>query len=428
MATNNDKRTTDERRWPAMRWIESAKRWQVDGRIGTDGCKGGKRETFILKDEAKARRQELREQQKREGAESLELPTELRVEAVVCSRLLAEKGATLRQATDHYLTYLATSSRSVLWPEFLTEYLETFFRQTNAGRVLDVRKSHYDDVRHRLGHFAKWASEKLVSDITTAQIETWLKAQKVTKRGHPRLGQPLTEVSTRKVKALLAGAYNFALDQGYAKINPAETHRRTRRGKVERGGLGTSSEDSISHKTQDEILWPEEYAALLRVASEAVLPALVLQGFCGVRREEMQRCLWEQLDWKAGFFNIPANVSKTGDYRRIPIRPAVAAWLKKYRKHGKPLDHIVPKNYRKEVEATRVKAKELLDASGAKHRMGRWPFNCLRHGFASYYMALELDTEQALAKEMGTSLGLIQKTYCQVTTAKLGREYWAIRP
>ena len=83
MATNKDKRTTEDRKWPALRWIESAKRWQVDGRLGTDGTGGGKRETFITREEAERRRQELRTERKRSGAEAIEISTELRVEAVI---------------------------------------------------------------------------------------------------------------------------------------------------------------------------------------------------------------------------------------------------------------------------------------------------------------------------------------------------------
>ena len=425
MATNKDKRTTEDRKWPALRWIESAKRWQVDGRLGTDGTGGGKRETFITREEAERRRQELRTERKRSGAEAIEISTELRVEAVTCARRLEEKGATLTQATEHYLAYLATSSRSILWPEFLVEYKKSFYSTGKNGEVLDVHPSHLADIRQRLGHFSEWAKNILVSDITKQDVSKWLEQQVVVKSGHPRLGQKLTSVSKRKVRNLLAGAYNWAIDEGYAKTNPAATKRRRRDKKKHRTGLGTST---VSHLTMDEVLWPEEYEALLRSASPALLPALILQGFCGIRRGEALRCLWEQIDWTAKRIHIPSGVSKTSNYRYVEIRPAVIAWLNKYKRSGSPEALVAPKTYREDLDIARAAAHASLVAAGAKHTLERWPVNCLRHGFASYYLASELGSIQKLADEMGTSEALIRDTYRQVTTPELGAAFWAIRP
>ena len=428
MATNNDKRTTDERKWPALLWIESAKRWQVDGRLGTNGKDGGRRETFLTRVEADARRQELREQQRRSGTEAVEVSTELRVEAVTCARRLAEKGATLTQATDHYLEYLATSFRSILWPAFLKEYLDSFYVQGVKEKELEVRESHFADVRQRLGHFAEWAKNRLVSEITKNEITDWLNAQIVTKPRHPRLGENLTAVSERKVRSLLSSAYNFAIDCGYAKINPASIKRRVRRKKKLRTGLGTASKPAASHLKMNEILWPEEYSALLHAASDRVLPALVFQGLCGIRRSEVGRCIWDQVDWKEGIIHFPSHISKTGEYRFIPIRPAVAAWLDKYKDRMAPDGLIAPKNYREELDRARAKARAALVKAKSEHALSRWPVNCQRHGFASFYLAAELGTMDKLADEMGTSVSLIKSTYRQVTKLEIGKAYWAITP
>lgn len=427
MTTNSDtEQAADERAWPSLRYYTDPPRYVVDGRLGTNGGKGGRRETFRTKEEANARRRQLREQMKRSGTEALDISTELRIEAVTCARQLAEKGATIRQATEHYLAYLAESSKSIPWREFFSKYLDSFYKWESKGRVLAVRKPHYDDVHQRVGRFAEWAGDRLVSDITSQQIDDWLSTLIVTKPGHPRHGLPLTEVSTRKIKNLLVGAYNYALDKGYAKINPARTNRKQQREKKERVGLGTSSD--AAHAAKAEILWPEEYDALLRAAPDRLVPALLLQGFCGIRPSEAQRILWQHVDRKAKIVHIYPAVSKTHDYRTIPLRPILNAFLKKYYGQFSPESKIAPRSYREDLDRARDNARALLAAEGAQHGMLRWPDDCLRHGFASYYLAAGINDEQHLADEMGTSLSLIKSTYRQVTTAPLGKKYWSIKP
>lgn len=115
----------------------------------------------------------------------------------------------------------------------------------------------------------------------------------------------------------LAVLFNYAAERGYA---PANIMRRTVRIK--------------EVESEPEILTVGECDALLRNADAAILPALALALFCGVRDDEVRRLDWRAVDWEGDSLTIGASVSKVSQRRIVPLRPNVKEWLEPLRKTG----------------------------------------------------------------------------------------------
>ena len=71
----------------------------------------GKREYFEKIGEAKTRADQLAAERENRGTEALSFPTEYRVMALECMERLRPLGKTLRNAVDHYVTWLTTEQK-----------------------------------------------------------------------------------------------------------------------------------------------------------------------------------------------------------------------------------------------------------------------------------------------------------------------------
>ena len=428
MATKKDGRTTDERKWPSLKYLEDYKTWQVDSRVGVGGDRGGKREVFPTREEANARRAQLRAERDQSGVEAIEIDTPLRVEAVACARRLSAVGKTLTEATDFYLNDLAKRSKSLPWTKFYDDYMKLVEAST-------LGLAHQADTRLRVGYFRDYAGDRLVRDITADEITEWLNSMRVTKPGHERHGKPYTEISKRKIRTLLVTAYNFALKKGYAAENPAvevfggHANRAPKRDKASAQPV----KPVTLAKRPDQILFPEEFEALLRAAEDCIRACLVVQGFCGVRPDEAQRLSWQDLtttgrNW---LLTVPANVAKNGILRTIPIRAAARKWLEPYSDRFGSNTYLCDGAYREPFDRARAVARARLQDAGAKRTMSRWPNDAIRHSFASMYLPAKVGDLTELVREMGhENASLISSTYAQVegVTPAVAKAWWAITP
>jgi integrase len=64
---------------------------------------------------------------------------------------------------------------------------------------------------------------------------------------------------------------------------------------------------------------PEEMSSLLANAEGELVVALCLQGFAGLRAEELKRLRWEHIDLKEGHIVVPDTVAKCEERRLVPI-------------------------------------------------------------------------------------------------------------
>src|SRR5262249_29411079 len=160
-----------------------------------------------------------------------------------------------------------------------------------------------DDLRVRLKRFADKFDGRPVATITSAEIDGWLRALNVG------------AVTRNNFRRLLILAFNFAMRRGYATDNPAE---RTEKAKQRGGDIG--------------ILTVHETARLLENAPPEILPYIAIGAFAGLRRAELQRLDWSEIDLESGLIEVKAEKAKTAQRRFVAIQPNLRKWLLSVRK------------------------------------------------------------------------------------------------
>jgi integrase len=164
------------------------------------------------------------------------------------------------------------------------------------------------------------------------------------------------------------------------------------------------------------ILTVTQAARLLESATPDILPYIAIGLFAGLRRAELERLDWSEIDFAEGHIEVTAEKSKSKIANRfIPIQPNLREWLFPFRKVR---GNVTPRgNFRQLFDQARV-------AAG----ITAWPDNALRHSFASYHVANFKDAK-SLALEMGhTDSGMLYNHYRALVRPKEAERYWNIRP
>jgi len=338
-----------------------------------------KRSFFETKEQADSFASFKNAELKRNGVEHAEFPTALRVMAQNAVEQLKPFGKTITDAVQHYVAHLKASEKSCTAVQLVRELV--------AAKEKDgASQRHVDDLRSRLNIFAKKFNGQPVATITSAEIDDWLRSLNVS---------PVTRNHYRRLIVL---AFNFAVQRKYATDNPAE---KTAKAKEGGGSIG--------------ILTITQAARLLESATPDVLPYIAIGLFAGLRRAEIERLDWSEIDFDSGLIEVTAKNAKTARRRHVTMQPNLCEWLLPVRKHK---GNVTPgENFRQSFDQARV-------AAG----IDEWPDNALRHSFASYHLA-HFREAKALALEMGhTNEDMIFTNYRQLVKPKEAERYWNIRP
>jgi Phage integrase family. len=153
---------------------------------------------------------------------------------------------------------------------------------------------------------------------------------------------------------------------------------------------------------------------LLENATPEVLPYFAIGLFAGLRRAEIDRLDWQEIDFESGLIEVKAAKAKTARRRFVTMQPNLREWLWPLRKHtGK----VTPCNFPRHLDKAR-EAAGIVD----------WPNNALRHSFASYHLA-HFRKQNELALEMGhTNADTLFNHYRELVKPKDAERYWSIAP
>jgi integrase len=341
---------------------------------------GGGRNRRFFKDKADAETfmQFAKVQQENYGTAALSIPDALRVEAIECCELLQPFGATLRDASKFYAAHLkaVTGSRKVR--EVVADLL--------AARSADGMSPRYlGDLRVRLGRFALSFGEEMIAGISASRIDEWLR------------GLGIGAVTRNTFRRRLAVLFSFAKRRGYVTENPIADVERAK-----------------ERETEIEILSVGQLARLLECASPEMVPFWTIAAFSGLRRSEIERLTWSEVDFDAGVIEVKASKSKTASRRLVTIQPNLREWLAPYRTCIGP---VCPVNLQRKINDERESAK----------LRSEWPQNALRHSFGSYHLA-QFNDAARLALEMGNSPATIFRHYRQLVKPREAERYWKITP
>jgi integrase len=195
----------------------------------------------------------------------------------------------------------------------------------------------------------------------------------------------------------LITAFSFALGRGYCVGNPAEQSAKAK-----------EVESPVG------ILTVDQTARLLENAAHELVPFIAIGAFAGLRRAELERLDWQEVDLQSGLIEVTASKAKSARRRFVKIQPNLGRWLQP---HAQLSGNVTPPNY-----------WELLDAARDAAGIEQWPQNALRHSFASYHLAHFKDAA-FLALELGhTNSNLVFQHYRQLVKPKQAERYWKIVP
>jgi integrase len=315
---------------------------------------------------------------KRNGIEGAEFPTALRVMAQRAVDNLQQFGKTIDDAVDHYVAHLKASAKSCTVAQLVKQLVAT--KESDGAS-----QRHLSDLRSRLNIFAEKFDDKPVATITSAEIDDWLRSL------------PVSPVTRNHYRRLIVLAFNFAVQRGYATDNPAEKTAKAK----ERGGV-----IGILNVTQA--------ARLLESATPDILPYIAIGLFAGLRRAEIERLDWSEVDFESGLIEVKAAKSKTAQRRFATMQPNLREWLLPVRKHK---GNITLEDFNKQF----VQARESAGIDD-------WPDNALRHSFASYHLA-HFKNAAETALELGHHDSRITFAhYRELVKPKDAERYWNIRP
>lgn len=288
--------------------------------------------------------------------------------------------ATLAEAVGFYLKSLEARHKSITC-QVIADRLLLRLQAEGTG------KPHQATMEYRLKKFLAAYGDWKACDFSPEIIDSFLSAQNVG-------------LQTRKhYRAAIYQLFQHAVILNAATENPVTKAMKIRVKTDEPG-----------------ILKPAQVAALLSHCDDDTLPGLAISFFAGVRRAEIERLDWSEIDLKSGLIEIKAAKAKTAQRRFIAISENLKAWLAPHAATGGKVI-VSPAIWRKGQEKAR------LDAGIAD-----WPHNAGRHSFASYHLALNEDPGK-LAMELGhPDPRLLFSRYRTLVSKKSAASFWNVTP
>jgi integrase len=194
-------------------------------------------------------------------------------------------------------------------------------------------KDSYDRDEHFVSHLKRLLGEGTkIKDITPGKVEGYQK-QRLAEPSPVHRGKNTTPCEVNKEVTALKVIFNRAMKHGKLKLNPIIHVKRL-------------PENNIRQR----VLTLDEFKALLNASNDHLKPIIEMGYWMGMRKDEIVRLTWPEVDLKKGFIRLPAERTKTDSSRNIPIHPEVRATLEKlprglhtdrvFLRYGLPFDEI----------------------------------------------------------------------------------------
>lgn len=361
---------------------------------------GRQREHHTDLRDAERRVAEIKRDAKQYGAAAEAMTAEQRASAISALRLLDGTGVTLDTAVRFFLDAhrRRTSGKPI-------EEAVSFFLRSRESRSDGYRRS----LRPRLELLARHFQGKTTTEIGPDELQDFLDALAAT-------NAPKTVLHYRTAAAML---FRYAEARGWCERNPVLLTAKIR-----------------LPDTTPEILTPAEAASILEHTPDEIRAGIVLQLFVGIRRAEVMRLDWRDIDLDQRTVTIGGMIAKTGSRRVAPIPENAVAWIRPLaRKSGTIIEDTTRTRdlwtlarvragfgpFFTDDPATRAAIEKAGDPTKA------WPANALRHSAISYRLAIEPDLARA-AYSFGNSPGVIQRSYNGLATPSAARAFFALLP
>jgi len=155
-------------------------------------------------------------------------------------------------------------------------------------------KRSYDRDRYSVKHLLSFFGNKLLRDITPAQVEAY-RQKRLADFG-------LQPATVNRETACFKTIFSKAVKNGKAERNP---------------GLGVKS--LKENNERERLLSPDEYIRLLAECPAHLKPVVKLAYHTGMRKSEILNLTWGKVDLKEGFIRLKADDTKTREPRAVPL-------------------------------------------------------------------------------------------------------------
>lgn len=268
-------------------------------------------------------------------------------------------------------------------------------------RSADCSAVHINDLEIRLGQFSKAFVLPIIA-VSAPLVQQWIYGMKNQKNGKPTAART-KENMLRQIVSL----FNFARRQKYV---PAE--------------LALELSEISTPKKQHApigIYTPDEMRAILAAADTAIVPALAIAAFAGMRLAEVSRLDWREVRLAEKLIVVGAENAKTAARRLVPISDNLAAWLSP---HAKRFGLMNP--CEEQAENVGNALGDRFERAAARAKVA-WKRNGFRHSYISYRVATLKDVP-AVALECGNSPQVIFSNYRALATDAEAKAWFSITP
>jgi Phage integrase family len=250
---------------------------------------GRGRRTFKNKPEAQAFMELKRVEIKNHGLASATLTTQQRADFLWCEAQLQPYGLTVRKAVETLLPQLEAREHGLLVADAVKRLL-------TSKRAAGVSERHLYCIENRLVRFAAAYPERSLASFTLRDVEQWLNALQMGAQ------------SVNHYKATLHSLFAYGVKIGACVANPV---------------AGIDSRKVV--RAAPSILTPAQLSALLSACGEdsEMLAYVAVGAFAGLRRAEIERLRWEDVNLTRGFVTVGAENAKTGKRRLVPVCAAL---------------------------------------------------------------------------------------------------------
>ena len=265
-------------------------------------------------------------------------------------------------------------------------FLGSKVRMGVARRSLDTLKSLMYDFRDYIG------ADTQVAAISPEMIESWLDEGGVRGKDWATITKA---TSLKRIK----GFFAWCIKRDFISTNP-----------------GTKLEGFILDDSEPCYLKLDQVVQFLEITKNhdpELLTPVALNLFCGIRPSEVARMTQANISFADREIELKGRQTKTRNRRFVDISDNCLEWLK--------LGGQMPiSNLEHRWHTLLVKAK-------AKLGFEKWPHDCLRHSFCSYYLAAHENAAKT-ALQAGHTESILFKHYRKLVKKEQAEKFWAIFP
>lgn len=283
-------------------------------------------------------------------------------------------------AAEAWSARQGTAIQTVLVKEAVNAFMNA---KEKAG--VDVRASY----KKVLPTLTVAFGERSFHTVTSRELSAWMDQR------HPN---PVTRNTVRKRIVTL---WRWSRRQGFISRDAVSEAEQTDAVKEPKAKIGI-----IDRGTYTSLL------RLFRNAHPEYLAALILAGFCGLRRSEIHGQSWEDIKTDRKFVRVTSAKKNTPAMRLVPLSNCAIHWL----------DLCVN---RKGLVCGNIAMDRIRDIGRtAKFSL---PDNCFRHSFISHRVAQTGNVAET-ALEAGNSPQIIFRHYRELVTKDEGQAWFEIAP